>query len=175
MNEVYDFAFNLLSTDDWPPRWFCGKWTSFHGWLTVFSDLFIWFSYFLIPIILIKVVQDKKDLPFSPVFVLFGAFIILCGFTHLLDAIIFWWPAYRLGTFVKLLTAIVSLLTVYSLIKTLPKLLALDTADQENEFKQELQDGQRNNEMDELKKTLLEKDIENEKLKIEIIQLKNRI
>ena len=35
-------------------------------------------------------------LPFPWLFWMFGAFIITCGFTHLLEAAAFWWPAYRL-------------------------------------------------------------------------------
>ena len=174
MNEVLDFLYNLTSTADWPPRWFCGKWSDFHGWLTILSDLSIWLAYFLIPIILIKVIQSKDDLPFLPVFWLFGAFIILCGFTHLMDAVIFWWPAYRVATLIKLFTAIVSILTVYTLIKSLPKLISMDgKADVDESSSEELSKVQK--ELDILKKTILEKDIENEKLKIEIVQLKNRI
>ncbi len=174
MNEVLDFFYNLFSTADWPPRWFCGKWTSFHGWITIFSDLAIWIAYFLIPIILVKLIQSREDLPFLPVFWLFGAFIILCGFTHLMDAVIFWWPAYRLGSLIKLMTAIVSILTVYTLLKTLPKLLAFDDKEDEKEMEEQtLRDHQK--QLDDLSKKLLEKEVENDKLKIEIVQLKNNL
>lgn len=174
MNEVLDFCHNLLSTNDWPPRWYCGIWSDFHGWLTIISDLMIWLAYFLIPIILVKVVQSRSDLPFLPVFWLFGAFIILCGFTHLIDGVIFWWPAYRVSTLVKFLTAIVSVLTVYKLIKTLPVLISMDNQ-REAEHELEEKTKRLSKELEELKKNILEKDIENEKLKIEIVQLKNRI
>lgn len=172
MNDFLEFFYNLLATEDWPPRWFCGKWTDFHGWLTIFSDLFIWLAYFLIPILLIKLIQSRDDLPFLPVFWLFGAFIILCGATHLMDALIFWWPAYRLASLIKLLTAIVSILTVYTLLKTLPKLLSFEKEDDIQEQIEEIE-RQKQNEIDDLERKLLEKDIENEKLKLEIVQLKN--
>jgi len=56
---------------------------------------------------------------------LFGAFILLCGTTHLIEAIIFWWPAYRLAAVLKLCTAIVSWATVFALIPIVPRVLAL--------------------------------------------------
>src|SRR6202044_1268047 len=56
---------------------------------------------------------------------LFGAFILACGTTHLMDAVLFWWPAYRLAGVLKLITAIVSWATVFALIYIAPKAFAL--------------------------------------------------
>lgn len=125
MNEVFDFFRKLTDTSDWPPRWYCGEWTGFHGWLYIYSDIAIWLAYFAIPVILIWFVQRRTDIPFLPVFWLFGAFIVLCGTTHILDAIIFWWPAYRISALFRFFTAVVSLLTVYALLRDLPKALQL--------------------------------------------------
>ncbi len=41
MNQVVDFFKKLLDTSDFPPRWHCGNWTGFHGWLYIASDLLI--------------------------------------------------------------------------------------------------------------------------------------
>src|SRR5689334_12693062 len=65
------------------------------------------------------------DLPFRLVFLLFGAFILSCGTTHLMEAIIFWWPAYRLAGLIKLATALVSWTTVLALIRVAPQALAM--------------------------------------------------
>ncbi|SNR30589.1 hypothetical protein SAMN04488009_1089 [Maribacter sedimenticola] len=123
MNEIIAFLQQLFDTSDWPPRWVCGKWSDFHGWLYVGSDVAIWLAYFIIPVVIIWFVQKRPKVPFLPVFWLFAAFIILCGATHILDAIIFWWPAYRLSALVRFLTAIISFATVFALIRDLPKLL----------------------------------------------------
>ncbi|MDP3470269.1 MAG: hypothetical protein Q8S14_00240 [Algoriphagus sp.] len=123
MDQVKDFFSKLFLADNWPPRWFCGDWTSFHGWLYITSDIAIWLAYFIIPAIIIFFIQKRHKIPFLPVFWLFGAFIILCGSTHLIDAMIFWWPAYRLSALLRALTALVSLATAFSLIKYLPKLI----------------------------------------------------
>lgn len=123
MEQVIEFFNNFFSTAEWPPRWICGEWTSFHGWLYILSDLAIWLAYFIIPVVIIYFVQKRNDVPFLPVFWLFGAFIILCGGTHLLDAAMFWWPAYRVSALLRFLTAIVSFATVFVLIRDLPKIL----------------------------------------------------
>ncbi|HTI61743.1 HAMP domain-containing sensor histidine kinase [Mucilaginibacter sp.] len=125
--QVKEFFVKMFSTIDWPPRWHCGTWTDFHGWLYILSDLSIWAAYFAIPFLLYRMVKKRKDIPFHTVFFLFIAFILLCGTTHLLDAIIFWWPAYRLSAFVRMLTGIVSIFTVYALYKILPMVYNLRT------------------------------------------------
>jgi hypothetical protein len=128
MDQVGEFFANLFSTAGFPPRWHCGSWTGFHGWLYVASDVTIWLAYFIIPTILILIIQRRRDVPFPPVFWLFGAFIVLCGTTHLVDAIMFWAPAYRVSALVRLATAIVSMITVLHLIKILPQALTLKGA-----------------------------------------------
>lgn len=93
----------------------------------VLSDLGVWSAYFTIPCILGYFVLRRRDIPFRSIFWLFGAFILACGTTHLMEAIIFWWPGYRLAGAIKLLTAAISWGTVVALIPTIPKALALRT------------------------------------------------
>jgi chemotaxis family two-component system sensor kinase Cph1 len=128
MDQVIYFFTHLFDTESWPPRWHCGSWSDFHGWLYIFSDLGIWAAYFAIPILIIRIVAAKK-LPLIPVFWLFAAFILLCGLTHLIDAMIFYYPAYRLSALVRFLTAVVSWVTVIALVKLLPQVFALKSPD----------------------------------------------
>jgi len=123
--QVADFFSNLFNTSSWPPRWHCGTWTDFHGWLYIISDLLIWASYFAIPILLIRLVRGRPDIPFPKIVWLFIAFIIFCGTTHLIDAVIFWWPAYRLSALIRFFTAIISMVAVYVLFKVMPLILSL--------------------------------------------------
>lgn len=132
MQEIIDFFTLLFDVQDWPPRWFCGYWSEFHGWLYIISDLTIWLAYFTIPIFILAFVFKKPDIPLPKVFWLFGAFILACGLTHLMDAIIFWWPAYRLSALIRFITAVVSLGTVFALIKFFPMALKLTTSDEFN-------------------------------------------
>jgi two-component system, chemotaxis family, sensor kinase Cph1 len=125
--QVGEFFTKLFNTADWPPRWHCGTWSDFHGWLYILSDLSIWAAYFAIPLLLYQIVKKRTDIPFPRVFWLFIAFILLCGTTHLIDAGIFWWPAYRLSALVKFFTGIVSIFTVYALYKIMPMVYNLRT------------------------------------------------
>lgn len=120
-----DFFSKLFDTSDFPARWQCGQWTSGHGWLHILSDLGIWSAYFAIPAVLGYFLAKRNDLPFRRVFALFGIFILLCGTTHLMDAIIFWWPAYRLSGTIKFATAVISWTTVLALVQVVPGILAM--------------------------------------------------
>ena len=123
--QVREVFGGLFSTSEWPARWYCGSWSDFLGWLYIISDLLIWTAYFLIPIFLIRFILIKKDFPFPKTAWLFVAFILFCGATHLIDALIFWVPVYRFSALVRFATAIVSLTTVYYLFKILPNVLLL--------------------------------------------------
>ncbi len=122
---MMNFWSQLFDTSDFPSRWNCGDWTAGHGWLHILSDLGVWSAYFAIPCVLLYFSLRRKDLPFRKVFFLFGAFILLCGLTHLMEAAIFWWPAYRFAGVVKLLTAAVSWVTVLALMQVAPRALAM--------------------------------------------------
>jgi two-component system, chemotaxis family, sensor kinase Cph1 len=121
MGGIIEFFKGLLATDQWPARWHCGYWSNFHGWLFIISDLLIWAAYFMIPVIIINYIIEKKtDLKFNKAYIYFAAFILLCGTTHFFDAMMFWVPMYRLNALIRMATAVISLFTVYYLIKILP-------------------------------------------------------
>ena len=64
-------------------------------------------------------------MPFRQLFWLFGAFIVFCGSTHLMDVITFHYPAYRLLGLMKLGTALISWATVFAIIPITPIALAM--------------------------------------------------
>jgi PAS domain S-box-containing protein len=129
MKQITDFFYGLFAMDQWPERWHCGNWSDFHGWLYILSDITIWAAYFAIPIIIVKYIVQKSDLRFFTIYFLFAAFILACGLTHLLDALTFWFPIYRLNALVRFVTAIISWLTVYQLLKILPQAFSLKSAE----------------------------------------------
>ena len=49
----------------------------------------------------------------------------MCGSTHIVDALMFWWPGYRLNALLRVVTALVSVATAFALIRDLPKLIEL--------------------------------------------------
>jgi PAS domain S-box-containing protein len=124
---MFDFLTHLFDSTGFPARWYCGDWTPGLGWLHILSDLAIWSAYFTIPFVLVSFVIRRRDVPFRGIFWLFGVFILACGTTHLMEAIIFWHPVYRLAGLIKLLTAVASWATVVALVPVVPKALAMRT------------------------------------------------
>jgi signal transduction histidine kinase/ActR/RegA family two-component response regulator len=122
------FFTRLFDPTGFPARWQCGAgWseTPWLGWLHIWSDLGVWGAYVAIPLVLGYFLLRRRDLPFRTIFLLFGAFILACGTTHLMEAIIFYWPVYRLAGMIKLFTAVVSWATVFSLFGVVPNVLAM--------------------------------------------------
>jgi chemotaxis family two-component system sensor kinase Cph1 len=127
LDQVLEFFARLFDTSDWPPRWQCGRWTDFHGWLYIVSDLMIWLAYFAIPVIILYYMR-RKDLSYQRIYLLFAVFILACGTTHLIDASLFWVPAYRFSALVRFVTGLASLLTVFALIRTLPEAIRVKSS-----------------------------------------------
>lgn len=122
------FFAKLFDTSDFPARWNCGTWSTDLGWLHIISDIAIFGAYFAIPIVLLYFLLQRTDLAFPKIIWLFAAFIMFCGFGHLIEAGIFWWPAYRFSGLVKAATAIVSWITVLALIRLVPEALKFPSA-----------------------------------------------
>lgn len=108
------------------PHGFCFEWRPGVLWLHVVSDFTIAISYFGISILLFYFVLRRREVPFQLIFILFSAFIILCGTTHLFSVWVLWHPNYYIEGYVKALTAIISLSTLITLVFVLPR--ALQTA-----------------------------------------------
>ncbi|QDU21248.1 sensor histidine kinase [Urbifossiella limnaea] len=117
-----EFWSKLFDPEGFVPRMACGNWTPELVWLHVGSDLAIWVAYLSIPLVLVSLLRRKREVPFSWLFVLFALFILSCGFTHLGDALMFHYPAYRAQGVMKLVTAIVSWATVCALVPAVPQL-----------------------------------------------------
>lgn len=112
------------------PHGMCYLWKPGLVWLHVVSDSLVALAYYSIPITLIYFVQHRRDLPFRWIFWLFGAFIIACGTTHIMEVWTLWHPNYWVAGIIKAFTAIVSLYTAVQLIPLLPQALALPSPTQ---------------------------------------------
>ena len=112
-------------------------------WMHVVSDALITLAFYSIPIALYYFVRRRKDLSYNWMFLLFAAFILFCGTTHLFNIISIWHPVYRLDGLVKLLTALVSVATAVALWPLIPQALALPSPEQLRQSNQKLQESYR--------------------------------
>lgn len=116
----------LFTTTGFEPHGHCFLWETGILRLYVISDSLTGISYVGISLMLVYLVYIAgRDLPFHRIFLMFGAFIITCGFTHFMDVWTLWNPTYWLSGYARLLTAIASTATAVALPTVLPKVLRL--------------------------------------------------
>jgi PAS domain S-box-containing protein len=94
-------------------------------WLHVISDVLITLAYYCIPIVLVYFARKNRDLPFSRIFWMFGAFILACGTTHLMEVWNIWHASYLLSGVIKGITAVVSVLTAVMIMPLVPRAVSL--------------------------------------------------
>lgn len=120
----------LLNPSGLTPHGFCLSWAPGLVALHAASDAVIGIAYFSIPLALASFVGQRRDLQYGWVAYLFVAFIMACGTTHLFSILTLWVPAYGVEGLVKLLTAVLSILTAVLLWPLIPKAVALPSAAQ---------------------------------------------
>lgn len=120
---MLEFLRKLADTSDFPARWTCGHWSAGHGYLHIVSDIGVWGAFTAAPILIGYLVVRRGDVALPKVFWLFGAALLFCGSVHLMDAILFYWPAYRVSGVLKLGTAIASWAAVLALVRVAPEAL----------------------------------------------------
>jgi PAS domain S-box-containing protein len=107
------------------PHGHCYLWKPGLVGLHLVSDSLIALAYYSIPLTLVYFVRKRSDLPFNWIFLLFGAFIVACGTTHLMEVWTLWHADYWLSGAIKAITAAISLCAAVLLIPLIPKALAL--------------------------------------------------
>jgi signal transduction histidine kinase len=116
---------HLMLSNGFLPHGYCYLWTPGLVELHVVSDSLIAISYLTIPVTLVYFIRKRRDIPFSWMFLCFGAFIVACGATHLMEVWTIWVPTYWLAGAVKAFTACMSVATAILLIRVTPQVLAL--------------------------------------------------
>jgi PAS domain S-box-containing protein len=132
------FLKNLVFPGGFMPHGFCYMWTPGLIGLHVASDSLIALSYLSIPITLLHFARRRRDIPFSWMFLCFGAFIVACGGTHVMEVWTIWFPSYWLAGALKAVTAGISVATAILLIRIIPVALALPGNDWLVEINQKL-------------------------------------
>jgi len=103
------------------PHGVCYSWNWKLLSLHVASDALIGLSYVVISAALTYLVMKaRREIPFSAMFIAFGVFIVACGFTHFIEILTLWRPAYWFSGAVKAVTAIASVITAALMPKVVP-------------------------------------------------------
>lgn len=103
----------------WQPHGHCVIWDPWITWTWTICDLSIWACYMAIPCLLLWHLRGTRLGPLLP---WVAPFVLACGMGHLWDAAAVWWPWYALVTASRVITAVISLLSVAGLAWFLPSL-----------------------------------------------------
>jgi PAS domain S-box-containing protein len=127
----------MMGWSDWlfdpsglTPHGFCLSWQPGLVATHVIADTVIGLAYFSIPLAIADFVRRRPDLRYGWIAYLFVAFILACGTTHFLAILTLWAPAYGLEGVIKMVTAILSLMTAAVLWPIVPRLAALPSGEQ---------------------------------------------
>ncbi len=153
-----DLFYNFFS-ENFIPHGHCYLWKPELVSLHILSDVIIALSYYSIPLTLVYFVRKRKDIPFKNIFLLFGAFIISCGTTHIVEVWTLWHPVYWLSGAIKAFTAIISFYTALTIIPLVPLALALASPAQ----------------LEAANKALQEENIERKRVEQELREYKERL
>lgn len=136
---MLEFLHSFLTSSPFIPHGHCYLWNPALVWLHLLSDALITLSYYSIPLTLFYFIQKRKDVPFQSIFLLFAAFIVACGTTHLMAIWTLWYPTYWVSGAVKAMTAIFSVYTALVLVELVPKALQIPSTAQLEAANQKLQ------------------------------------
>ena len=107
-----DTVMSWFAMQGFLPHGYCFQWSTSILTMMVSADLITALAYFSIPLSLLTLVDARStDLKYKWMFFLFACFIFFCGMTHIFDIITIWYPAYYFQAYVKVATAIASVLT----------------------------------------------------------------
>ncbi len=120
---------DALFSSDFIPHGHCFLWNPGIVWTQVVSNGTIALSYVAISSTLAYLVyQLREAIPYRGMYLAFGAFIVLCGITHMSDVLVIWKPAYWLDSAIRIATAVVSAATAAMLPSLVPNAAALARA-----------------------------------------------
>jgi len=129
----------FLSKTAYMPHGNCYLWQTPLVGLHVTSDALIAIAYFSIPAMLVYFAYQRRQFLPTNIFLMFGAFISLCGIGHAIEIWTLWHPSYWLSGAEKALTALVSCYTAASLVTLVPQFLSLRTPEELEHINSQLQ------------------------------------
>ncbi len=130
--------FQHLFKSDYLPHGHCYFWEPGLVWLHVISDGLIALAYYSIPVTLYFIIGKRVGFKLRGLILMFAAFILACGTTHLLSAWNIWHAAYRVEGVVKAITAALSVATAIVMVKLAPVVSKLATPEQTDNMRESL-------------------------------------
>ncbi|HYP17697.1 MAG TPA: PAS domain S-box protein [Opitutus sp.] len=107
------------------PHGYCYLWSPWLLFWQVSMDVLIGTAYLVISAILLRIVRQRRDVPFNGVALSFAAFILACGATHFLEAWNVWHAQYWASAYLKMITAAASVGTAFYIFRLQPAILQL--------------------------------------------------
>jgi C4-dicarboxylate-specific signal transduction histidine kinase len=95
-------------------------------WFHILSDSLMALAYFLIPVVLVRSVRGRPEIPVNGAVFCIGAFVVACGVTdHVLEAVTVLHPAYWIGGALKTFTVVLAATIFVVLLRWMPAILAI--------------------------------------------------
>jgi len=123
---MIDFLLHIFDPAEPPSAMRGGALSTATGWFHFASDMSIFFAYAVLCTLLMIYLFRQKTLPNRTAIWLILLFLLGCGITRLFAATMLYYPAFRLLLVVKVLTAVVALITVFVVARIFPALLDLE-------------------------------------------------
>ncbi|NER36035.1 MAG: PAS domain S-box protein [Oscillatoria sp. SIO1A7] len=117
-----------LATSDFIPQGRCYLWKTGLIWLHGLSDGLIAFSYYAIALVLVYFIHQRRSTSFKWILLLFGAFLIVCGTTHIMEIWTLWHPDYWIYGGIKALNAVIFVALAIALVPLIPNFLELQSS-----------------------------------------------
>lgn len=114
------------------------SWHSGLVWLQAGADLIIALACFIIPVVLFRIAHRRRERSFRGLVWSLGAFVMASGLTHLLAMLNIWQAWFWLEATIKSTAAILAIVTLIVLRRSLPKLLAMPSHRQLREANESL-------------------------------------
>ncbi|MFI4980811.1 MAG: PAS domain S-box protein [Nevskiales bacterium] len=127
---MIDELSRLLAVNGYLPHGYCINWSPLLMITFVISDVLTFLAYFSMPVALVFFARRRADFPYRWLLWMFAAFIMACGTTHLMGAIVLWQPLYGLDALLKMITALLSVVTAAVLWRLIPLALELPSPTQ---------------------------------------------
>jgi len=129
----------VFDTSSFMPHGHCYLWLKRLLLLHIISDSLIALSYFLMATALIYLARKKREIPYPWMFLMFGAFFVACGSTHLMEVVTIYIPIYWVSGAIKAITAALSVAAAVAFIPVIPKALLLQGPGELEEMNRRLQ------------------------------------